>query len=305
MEFRILGPLEVSRDGRLVDLRGPKRRALLAILVLRANEPVRTEWLTDALWGDNPPATAVAAVHNHVCRLRGQLGAEVLRTCPSGYVLESEAIDLRRFETLVAESRRLHAKERADKLRLALRLWRGSPLSDLGDQPALQHEIQRLDGIRADAIEQCIGAELELGRDSELVPELEGHVARYPLRERLRGHLILALYRAGRQADALGAYRETRRLLIEDLGIEPTAELRRLELAILCQDPALALPRAAGPADAPPRLRRPGRGNDSLPHVVHWDGVTRAKGWRLTSRSGRLQCVTATEAPAKRAAFAY
>jgi DNA-binding SARP family transcriptional activator len=242
MDFRVLGPLEVWRDGLLVEVRGGKRRALLAILVLHANDVVRTERLIDELWGESPPESAVASLHNHVSRLRKDLGGEVIATRPWGYVLRTEpdAIDFNRFQTLVSEAQPLPARERAKRLREALALWRGSPLSDLGDEWALRDDIERLESVRVDAVEQRIEADLQMGRNGELVPELEALVAAHPLRERLRGQLILALYRAGRQAEALETYRETRRVLIEELGIEPSAELRELERAVLRQDPALA-----------------------------------------------------------------
>ena len=261
LEFGVLGPLEVWRDGRSVDVRGEKRRALLAILVLHANEVVRRERLLEELWGENPPATATASLHNQVSRLRRELGAEVVVTRPSGYVLrtEAETIDLNRFQRLVSEARQLPVGERADRLAEALALWRGSPLTDLGGEPALDREIQRLEDLRVDVLEQRINADLELGRSGELVPELEALVAEHPMRERLRAQLILALYRAGRQAEALETYRETRRVLIEELGIEPSQELRELERAILRQDPALAERHAPEPLPVAPEEPEPAR----------------------------------------------
>jgi DNA-binding SARP family transcriptional activator len=261
LEFNVLGPLEAWRDGRRIEVRGRKRRALLAILVLHANEVVRRERLLEELWGENPPPTATASLHNQVSRLRKDLGAEVVVTRPSGYVLRTnaEAIDLHRFEQLVSAAKPLPAQARADRLAEALELWRGSPLTDLGEEPALSVEIERLEDIRINALEQRIDADLELGRNGELVPELEALVSEHPLRERLRGQLILALYRAGRQAEALETYRETRRVLIEELGIEPSPELRDLERAILRQDPALAERRTAEPqalASNEPAARR-------------------------------------------------
>jgi DNA-binding SARP family transcriptional activator len=258
MEFRVLGPLEVQRDGRALDLRGSKRRAVLALLVLQANEVVRTDRLIDELWGDHQPANATAALHNHVSRLRKDLGAEVLVTKPWGYVLRADpdSIDLRRFERLVAEARPLPARERNAKLGEALALWRGPALADLAQEPALEAERARVDELRQSVIEQRIDARLELGQDAEVVPELEELVAEHPLRERLRGQLILALYRSGRQAEALETYRETRRVLVEELGIEPSPELRELEQAILRQDPLLAAVRVP-PEREPPEPRPP------------------------------------------------
>jgi DNA-binding SARP family transcriptional activator len=255
MEFRVLGPLEVQRDGRALDLRGSKRRAVLALLVLQANEVVRTDRLIDELWGDHQPANATAALHNHVSRLRKDLGAEVLVTKPWGYVLRADpdSIDLRRFERLVAEARPLPARERSAKLGEALALWRGPALADLAQDPALEAERARVDELRQSVIEQRIDARLELGQDAEVVPELEELVAEHPLREPLRGQLILALYRSGRQAEALETYRETRRVLVEELGIEPSPELRELERAILRQDPALV----TAPSPSEPPMRKP------------------------------------------------
>ena len=252
MEFRLLGPLEVWRDGHSIEVRGSKRRAVLALLALHANEVVRRDRLIDELWGERPPANAAAALQNHVSRLRKDLGAEVVATKPWGYVLraEPERIDVARFESLVADARPLPARERREKLGEALGLWRGPAVADLVHEPALELEAERLEELRLAALEHRIDADLELGAHEDLVPELEALVARHPLRERLRGQLILALYRCGRQAEALETYRETRRLLVEELGIEPGAELRELERAILTQDPALATS-AAQPAPAP------------------------------------------------------
>jgi DNA-binding SARP family transcriptional activator len=259
MEFRVLGPLEVRRDDLSVELRGSKRRAVLALLVLHANEVVRADRLIDDVWGEEPPANAAAALRNHVSRLRKDLGGEVLVTKPWGYVLRTdpEAIDLRHFERLVAEAKPLAAHERTDLLAEALALWRGPALADLLQEPALAAEIPRLEELRLAAIEQRIDADLELGRHDELVPELEALVAEQPLRERFRGQLILALYRSGRQAEALETYRETRRVLVEELGIEPSSELRELERAILRQDPALvSAPRPQAPVAVEPARSR-------------------------------------------------
>ena len=257
----MLGPLEVRRGGQSVELRGAKRRVLLALLILHANEVVRTDRLVDELWGEHPPANAPAALQNHVSRLRKALGGDVLVTKPWGYVLRTEpdTIDLRRFETLVAEARTLAAHDRRERLREALALWRGSALADVASEPALVTEVARLEELRLSALEQRIDTDLELGGNRELVAELEMLVAKHPLRERLRGQLILTLYRAGRQGEALEAYRETRRVLVEELGIEPSPELRELEQAILRQDPALvvAAPRPRPASEDEARWRWP------------------------------------------------
>lgn len=243
MEIRVLGALEVERGGESIDVRGTKRRAVLALLVLHANEVVRTERLIDDIWGDRRPTNAQAALQNHVSRLRKDIGSDVLVTKPWGYVLriDPEAIDLRRFERLVAESRPLPAAERAAMLREALALWKGPPLADLRSEEGLAREIDVLDDLYLLAVEERVDADLELDGSPRLVHELEALVAEHPVRERLRGQLILALYRTGRQAEALETYRETRRVLVEELGIEPSKELRELEQAILRQDQSLVL----------------------------------------------------------------
>jgi DNA-binding SARP family transcriptional activator len=244
MDFRILGSLEVRDGDRQLDLGGSKRRAVLAFLVLHANEVVSNDRLTDQLWGDKVPRNAAAALHTHVSRLRKELGPDVVATRAWGYVLRTEpgAIDLERFERLVANAENLPAHERAEKLRDALGLWRGGPLEDLAFEPSLGKDIARLEELRLAVLENRIDADLEAGNHTGIIGELETLIAENPLRERLRGQLILALYRSGRQAEALEVYRETRRVLADELGLEPSPELRELERAILQQDPALTPP---------------------------------------------------------------
>jgi DNA-binding SARP family transcriptional activator len=242
MDFRMLGPLEVWDGDRRLDLVGSKRRAVLAFLLLHANEVVSIDRLIDQLWGEKAPRNAAAALQTHVSRLRKELGPEVVATRAWGYVLRTEpgAIDLERFQRLVAEADNLPARERAQQLREALALWRGRPLEDLAFEPALAKDIARLEELRLAVLENRIDADLEAGNHNGVVGELETLIAEHPLRERLRGQLILALYRCGRQAEALEVYRETRRVLADELGLEPSPELRELERAILRQDPALA-----------------------------------------------------------------
>jgi DNA-binding SARP family transcriptional activator len=261
VEFRILGPLEVLDGDTPVEIAGSKRRAVLALLLLHANEVVRSERLVDELWGEQAPRNAPAALHNHVSRLRKALGPEVLARREWGYVLraDEEAIDLRRFERLVAAAEPLPARERSARLAEALRLWRGPALADLANEPGLQTEIARLDELRLTTLERRIDADLEAGRNAELVGEIEALIAAHPLREHLRWQLILALYRAGRQAEALEVYRETRRVLTEELGLEPSPELRELERAILRQDPAIAATVSAPPSASIDRPRRSSR----------------------------------------------
>jgi DNA-binding SARP family transcriptional activator len=241
LEFRVLGPLEVRRDGEPVAISAPKQRALLGLLLLHAGEPVAQDMLIEQLWGEDAPPTARAALQNYVHALRTLLGPEVLERQPAGYVVhvDPERLDLSRFEHLVAEARRAEPRERAAKLRQALSCWRGPALVEFPDEPFAQHEIGRLEEERLTALEDRIDAELELGRHSDLVVELEAEISRYPLRERLWAQLMLALYRAGRQTDALDAYRRAHETFVEALGVEPAVALRDLRRAILLQDPAL------------------------------------------------------------------
>jgi class 3 adenylate cyclase/DNA-binding winged helix-turn-helix (wHTH) protein len=254
MDFRILGPLEVLDEGRRVALGGDKQRALLGLLLVNAGETLSTDRLIDELWGERPPATAAKTVQVHISRLRKALaagagnGSEALVvTREHGYQLEidPERLDSHRFERLLAEGRNELAANRPDRaapaLEEALTLWRGQALSDLAYEAFAQAEIARLEDLRAAAIEQLIEAKLALGRHLEVIGELEALIAEYPYRERLRAQLMIALYRSERQADALQAYQDTRRVLTEELGIEPGERLRELERAILAQDPALAL----------------------------------------------------------------
>lgn len=261
MEFRLLGAFEVWDGEQSVEITGSKRRALLALLVLRANEVVRSELLVDELWGERPPRNAAAALQTHVSRLRKTLGADTLASREWGYVLRAnpEDIDLKRFEGLLTEADPLAAQQRAVRLAEALALWRGSPLADLANESALQHDIARLEELRQSTLERRIEADLEAGRSAGLVGELETLVARQPLREHLRWLLILALYRTGRQAEALEVYRETRRVLTEELGLEPSPALKELEQAILRQDPSLeadASPTHTDPPTAEPESKR-------------------------------------------------
>ncbi len=252
LDVRLLGPLEVRRDGRLLKLGGAKPRHLIADLVLHLGETVSVDRLIDALWGERPPGSAPHAVEVYVSQLRKELGP-VLLTRPPGYalVLEVEQVDLTRFERRVAEGRALSERDPQSAsaiLREALELWRGPPLADFTYAPFAQVEITRLEELRWDALELRIDCDLALGR-GDLVAELQALVAAEPLRERLREQLMLALYRQGRQADALAEYRAARLTLMELLGVEPNPDLRALEAAILRQDPELSLSlRATAPA---------------------------------------------------------
>jgi DNA-binding SARP family transcriptional activator len=248
MDFRLLGPLEVSEQGRPLELGGVKQRSVLAILLMHANELVTTDQLIDRIWGETPPRRASKNVQVYVSRLRKVIGAGRLATYPGGYVLhvEPDELDVARVEQLAAEAGSAGPQAASRKLADALALWRGPVLADLAYEGFAQAEIARLEEMRLALLEQRIDAELALGRHAELVGELEALVARHPLRERLRFQLMLALYRAARQAEALDAYRAARRDLSEELGLEPSEPLKQLEQAILRQDPSLDPPAKGG-----------------------------------------------------------
>jgi YVTN family beta-propeller protein len=268
LAFRMLGPLEVVDAERPVALGGPKQRALLAILLLGRGEVISSDRLIDQLWGERPPATAAKTLQGYVSHLRKALGDEVLLTRGGGYLLTTapEQVDAERFETIVADARRALAVGDASGARRllgeALGLWRGEPLADLGYEPFAQSEIARLEEARLAALEDRIDADLALGHHRDLVGELEGLLEAHPNRDRLRGELMLALYRSGRQTDALEVYRRGR-LSLDELGLEPGPELRRLEQRILTHDPTLAAPATVEPAVEPTgrerRARRRGR----------------------------------------------
>jgi DNA-binding SARP family transcriptional activator len=250
VEFGILGPLEVRHAGRPVRVAGAKERALLAILLLHANEAVHADRLIDDLWGERPPATARKSLQVRVAALRRALPDGVLLTEGAAYVIRTagDELDLHCFERLVGEGREAledeqHA-EAAALLREALALYRGPALADFTFESFAQPAIARLEELRLSAIELRIDADLALGRSAEAVAELEELVMAHPLRERLRAQLMLALYREGRQADALDAYRRARDLLVSDLGLEPGPALRELERRILDHDPSLDRPQA-------------------------------------------------------------
>ncbi len=241
-DFRILGPLEVvDGGGAPLPLGGTKQRAVLAVLLLRAGEVVSTDFLTAALWGDSAPRTANTSLQNLISSLRKLLGPDLLVTRPPGYRLEvdRERVDLYRFEQLVQEAAGREPEERVRMLREALALWRGEPLAELAFEPFAQTEVFRLEELRLAATEDLNDAELACGAAAELVPRLESLVARNPLRERLRGQLMLALYRAGRQADALAAYQDLRRALVDELGLDPGPQLQQLHASILRQEAGL------------------------------------------------------------------
>ena len=293
MEFGILGPLEVRADGRAVPLGGAKPRAVLAVLALHANQPVSAEHLAVALWGEEAPPSAVKTVQVYVARLRKALDdPDVLVTTPAGYCLRVRPgeLDAERFERQVSDGREALAAGRgehaAGALRDALELWRGPPLAELASTPFAPAEIARLEEQHLAALELRVEADLAAGRHAELVGELQQLSIRHPWRERLHAQLMLALFRSGRQADALEAHRHAREVLVEQLGIEPAAELHELQKAILAHDPAIDAP-AAPPSlpgvrvlPAPPN-RTVGRGHELA-----------AIGERLQTGSVRLLTLT-------------
>jgi DNA-binding SARP family transcriptional activator len=245
VDFRILGPLEVARDGQPLMLGAVQQRALLAVLVLHRGEVVSTDRLVDELWGERAPVAAAKTVQVYVSYLRKALGAGVIVTQGRGYRLAvaPEQVDAVRFEALGVEGRRAlaggDASRAKERLCSALGLWRGEPLAEFAYEPFAQADIRRLQEARLAALEDRIEADLALGADGELIGEIESLIASNPLQERLRGQLMLALYRAGRQADALAAYRQASELLREELGLEPSRLLQELERSILGHDASL------------------------------------------------------------------
>ena len=258
LEFRILGPLEVVRDDGPLELPAGKPRALLAVLLLSRGEVVSVDRLVDELWGERPPPTAAKNVQGYVARLRRALGNGALLTQAPGYALRVDSLDARHFQALVEEARHEEPAAAAPRLEQALALWRGPPLADFTYEPFAQDEIRRLDELRLSALEDRIEADLALGRHEEVVTELDSLAREHPLRERLQGLRLTALYRCGRQAEALEAYRSTRRRLVDELGVEPGPELKELERRMLEQDPSLEGPRRERPAAAARKLGRRG-----------------------------------------------
>jgi DNA-binding SARP family transcriptional activator len=299
VQFRILGPLEVRGAAGEIRVGGAKQRALLALLLLHANEVVPAARLIDLVWGEAPPADAAKALQIHVSRLRRALGPEdVLQTRPGGYLLavDEDSLDRARFERSASVGRALLAQGDAlaarRRLGEALGLWRGAPLTEFAAEEFARAEIGRLEELHLTALEDRIEADLALGADAQLVGELEALVTRNPLRERLRGQLMLALYRCGRQAEALETYREARRALVDELGIEPGKPLHELEQAILQQDAALDLHAAAAPADARPGRRAAGifvgreRELDELTAAVEDAAAGRGRLFLISGESG-------------------
>jgi peptide/nickel transport system substrate-binding protein len=245
VEFGLLGPIEVRRDGEVLAVGGPKLRAVLAILLLAANEIVSRDRLIDGLWGEQPPPSASHTLEDYVSRLRKVLGTDRIATRMPGYMVrvESGELDLEQFDRLVGQGRASLAggdgREAADRFRAALAIWRGPALADVLDAPFASVEAECLERRRLSVFEDRLDADLALGLGSELISELERLVAAHPLRERLLGHLMLALYRSGRQADALELFRNAKARFADELGLNPGPALRKLERQILEQDPGL------------------------------------------------------------------
>lgn len=251
MEFRLLGPVQAVREGSVVALGGPRQRALLALLLLQPGRPAAASWLIDELWAGRPPTGSETTLRSYVSRLRRALGADRLEATGAGYRLRAapDELDAHRFEQLLWQGRDELARDAAglasERLHAALALWRGRAFDDVADIGALAAEARRLDELRLVCVEERVDADLALARHATLVPELQSLVEEHPLRERLRRQLVLALYRCGRQAEALDALREARRLLDEELGLEPGDALRDVERAVLRHEIATVEPAAS------------------------------------------------------------
>ena len=294
MDFLILGPLEVSEDGRKLALGGPKQRAILAHLILRTNRVVPADLLIDGLWGEEPPESARNTLQTYVYRLRRLLGDGRIEGRDGGYVLVAaiDEVDAARFEALVKQGKAQVANDpgaAAATLSDALSLWRADALADVTDEPSLRGEAARLEELRLSATEHRIAAEIEMGGHSTVVSELDALTARYPLRERMWANLMLALYRLGRQAEALAAYQRARQVLADELGTEPSRELQRLNEQILRRDPSLGLSEPVRQTVRPSRLdlqpgtevasyrivRTLGRGGMSVVYLAEHDWLQR------------------------------
>lgn len=271
LDVRILGPLQVEIDGVSVALGGPKQRSVLAMLALSLNRVVSTDRLIDGVWGDEAHDRAGATLQVYVSNLRKLIGADRILTQPPGYLLKIETAecDFGRFEALVADGDRLSANQlpndAAERYGGALRLWRGSALSDLVHEPFAETAVVGLDERREAVREAWFDTRLQVGQHLELIGELEAAVSEAPLRERRCGQLMLALYRSGRQADSLKVFSQTRHTLVEELGIDPGPDLRRLESLILDQDRSLDWRPPTGVSEASTTIRRaPGLDGASL-----------------------------------------
>ncbi|MBV8562953.1 MAG: AfsR/SARP family transcriptional regulator, partial [Actinobacteria bacterium] len=249
LEIRVLGPFEVRAGGRAADVGGSKRQALLAMLALREGRAISVDALVDGLWGEDVPAAPRNALHHHVARLRAELGADAIVGSTDGYALGAATVDALQFEELLEEARAAlrdgDPRAAGRSVESALALWRGGALQGLAATDWFAAEARRLESLRLDALEQRFDVALALGDHADVVAAVRQALEESPFRERLWGQLMLALYRSGRQADALEAFQEAWRVLDEELGLEPGPELRRLQDAILAHDPGIAAPAAA------------------------------------------------------------
>jgi len=244
LRYRVLGPLQVERDGAPVEIAGQRQRAVLSLLLLHANRLVPVDVLVDDLWGEHPPPTATTSLQNAISQLRKALGTDAIDTTASGYLLHVEpgALDAAEFERLVTEARLREPRGRPPALEQALALWRGPPWAELSKGVAALGDSRRLEELRLAAVEERLDALLEAGEDGNLIAELRELLVHAPHRERLHAQLMLALYRSGRQAEALDAYHAARRALVDELGIEPGHDLQELHGAILRQERTLGRP---------------------------------------------------------------
>lgn len=281
LEIRVLGPLQVLLDGRAVDVSGPKQHALLTLLALRGGRVVPVDALIDALWGtEELPSAPRNAIQHHVARLRHALGHDSIVAAVDGYALPGATVDALRFEDLLAAAHRAavaHDPQRAsDIVGRALELWRGTALLGLLDTSWASTEAARLEALHIDALERRFDAALALGEHAEILPALRTAVNENPLRERLWAQAMLALYRSGRQADALEAFQDARKLLDGQLGLEPGPELQRLQAEILTHDPALGTQTANERAGNLPAPGPPGVWLVRLTHAENAADVSRA-----------------------------
>ena len=295
IQLHVLGPVEASADGRPLLLGGQKPRAVLVMLGLEANRTLTADQLIEGLWGERPPASASKLIQTYVWRLRRALGDDAgaqIVTRGRGYELriDPECVDARRFERLLAVANRAEeAGEPLDVAREALNIWRGAALANLADEPFAAAEIRRLEEMRMQATELAIAADLAAGRHRKAAAEIDALIGEHPLRERLHAQRMLALYRCGRQADALEAYRQARHTLVDQIGVEPGPELQRLHDAILRQDPSLELvvlefPRELDAAGSPPLI---GRDAELAWLRAHWQRARAGAGALITLAGGR------------------
>lgn len=297
-EFCLLGPFAVRIGGAAVPVQKGKQRALLAALLLNPGRAVSLDYLAETLWGPDPPPSARVTIQNYVMRLRkalGGAGSSRITTLPSGYAIRAEPgeLDVTRFEDLLsaatAAAREGRWQDAAARAHSAIGLWRGDPLADVGSGLLAEREVPRLAEMRLQALETHNDAGLHLGRHADVITGLQRLTACHPLRERLHALLMLALYRDGRQAEALAVYQRARQVLVTELGTEPGPGLRQLHQQVLAGDPALALRRAVATVATDASPARPGPPRElpaAVPHFTGRDGMLAA----LTEVLDRASC---------------